>query len=157
MSAILLGVCLRNHSQSSGHWQCSFSEPAWQWSFSIIWLPQNNSKKSCALCLMSLAKEQKIGRMLTMQVYRLISCGTVEEKIYRRQVFKGGLSRRGMKEGNPFQYFTQQASDNGLARNVQIRFESMHSNSTHNIQHTETRDPCTLALSGIPTAGMSKE
>ena len=74
---------------------------------------------------MSLAIEQKIGRMLTMQVYRLISCGTVEEKIYCRQVFKGGLSRRGMKEGNPFQYFTQQASDNGLAGNVQTRRESM--------------------------------
>jgi hypothetical protein len=42
------------------------------------------------------------------QVYRLISCGTVEEKIYRKQVFKGGLSRSGMKEGVPFQYFTQQ-------------------------------------------------
>lgn len=42
------------------------------------------------------------------QVYRLICCGTVEEKIYRKQVFKGGLSRHGMEEGIPFQYFTDQ-------------------------------------------------
>lgn len=42
------------------------------------------------------------------QVYRLISCGTVEEKIYRKQVFKGGLFRRGMEDGAPFQYFSQQ-------------------------------------------------
>ena len=26
-------------------------------------------------------------------MYRLVTCGTVEEKIYRKQVFKGGLSR----------------------------------------------------------------
>ena len=41
-------------------------------------------------------------------MYRLISCGTVEEKIYRKQVFKGGLSRSGMEDGIPFQYFSQQ-------------------------------------------------
>jgi SNF2 family DNA or RNA helicase len=32
-------------------------------------------------------------------VYRLVTCGTVEEKIYRKQVFKGGLSKAGMEEG----------------------------------------------------------
>lgn len=32
-------------------------------------------------------------------VYRLVTCGTVEEKIYRKQVFKGGLSRAGMEDG----------------------------------------------------------
>jgi SNF2 family DNA or RNA helicase len=32
-------------------------------------------------------------------VYRLVTCGTAEEKIYRKQVFKGGLSKAGMEEG----------------------------------------------------------
>lgn len=56
------------------------------------------------------AKDMVSHALRQSQVYRLISCGTVEEKIYRKQVFKGGLSRSGMKEGNPFQYFAQQVS-----------------------------------------------
>lgn len=35
----------------------------------------------------------RIGQQRNCVVYRLITCGTVEEKIYRKQVFKGGLSR----------------------------------------------------------------
>tara|TARA_B110000977_G_scaffold142414_1_gene180679 strand:- start:16508 stop:17728 length:1221 start_codon:yes stop_codon:yes gene_type:complete len=43
-------------------------------------------------------------------VYRLISCGTVEEKVYRRQVFKSGLSRAGTQDGNHFRYFSAEDS-----------------------------------------------
>lgn len=39
-------------------------------------------------------------------VYRLITCGTVEEKIYRRQVFKGGLSRAGTRDEEQLRYFS---------------------------------------------------
>ena len=35
----------------------------------------------------------RIGQKRNCVIYRLITCGTVEEKIYRKQVFKGGLSR----------------------------------------------------------------
>ncbi len=35
----------------------------------------------------------RIGQQRNCVIYRLITCGTVEEKIYRKQVFKGGLSR----------------------------------------------------------------
>ena len=49
-----------------------------------------------------------------MQVYRLICCGTVEDKIYRNQVFKGGLSRSGMQEGIPFKYFSEQVEQTDL-------------------------------------------
>ena len=45
-----------------------------------------------------------------MIVYRLISCGTVEEKVYRRQVFKSGLSRAGTQDGNHFRYFSAEDS-----------------------------------------------
>jgi|TARA_B110000503_G_scaffold59568_1_gene94933 hypothetical protein len=38
----------------------------------------------------------------------LISCGTVEEKVYRRQVFKGGLQRAGTQDGNHFRYFSSE-------------------------------------------------
>ncbi len=42
------------------------------------------------------------GQKKNVVVYRLITCGTVEEKIYRRQVFKGGLSRTGTEQGIQF-------------------------------------------------------
>lgn len=51
----------------------------------------------------------RIGQKENVVVYRLITCGTVEEKIYRRQVFKGSLIRQttGDKK-NPFRYFNKQ-------------------------------------------------
>ena len=45
-----------------------------------------------------------------MQVYRLITCGSVEEKIYRKQVFKGALSKSGTSAGVQMRYFSQQVS-----------------------------------------------
>lgn len=39
---------------------------------------------------------------------RLITCGTVEEKIYRKQVFKGGLARSGTEDGIQMAYFSSQ-------------------------------------------------
>lgn len=47
----------------------------------------------------SVDRAYRIGQTRDVLVYRLISCGTVEEKIYRKQVFKGGLSRTGTEEG----------------------------------------------------------
>uniref|UniRef100_A0A8C3HD13 DNA excision repair protein ERCC-6-like n=1 Tax=Chrysemys picta bellii TaxID=8478 RepID=A0A8C3HD13_CHRPI len=51
----------------------------------------------------------RIGQKENVVIYRLVTCGTVEEKIYRRQVFKDSLIRQttGDKK-NPFRYFTKQ-------------------------------------------------
>ncbi|XP_004621399.2 DNA excision repair protein ERCC-6-like [Sorex araneus] len=51
----------------------------------------------------------RIGQKENVVVYRLITCGTVEEKIYRRQVFKDSIVRQttGDKK-NPFRYFSKQ-------------------------------------------------
>ncbi|XP_074864240.1 DNA excision repair protein ERCC-6-like [Carettochelys insculpta] len=51
----------------------------------------------------------RIGQKENVVIYRLITCGTVEEKIYRRQVFKESLIRQttGDKK-NPCRYFTKQ-------------------------------------------------
>lgn len=48
--------------------------------------------------------------MITHRVddIRLITCGTVEEKIYRKQVFKGGLARSGTEDGIQMAYFSSQ-------------------------------------------------
>ncbi|KAK9821770.1 hypothetical protein WJX81_007078 [Elliptochloris bilobata] len=55
----------------------------------------------------SVDRAYRIGQARDVVVYRLITCGTVEEKIYRKQVFKGGLSRTGTEEGVQFRYFSQ--------------------------------------------------
>jgi hypothetical protein len=35
----------------------------------------------------------RVGQKKDVIVYRFITCGTIEEKVYRKQVFKGGLER----------------------------------------------------------------
>lgn len=52
----------------------------------------------------SVDRAYRIGQKRNVVVYRLITCGTVEEKIYRRQVFKGGLSRTGTQQGIQFRW-----------------------------------------------------
>ena len=58
----------------------------------------------------SVDRAYRIGQRQDVVVYRLITCGTVEEKIYKKQVFKGGLSRSGTEEGVAFRYFSQQVT-----------------------------------------------
>ena len=53
----------------------------------------------------SVDRAYRIGQTKDVVVYRLITCGTVEDKIYRRQVFKGGLSKAGAEGGNSTRYF----------------------------------------------------
>jgi len=60
----------------------------------------------------------RIGQGRDVVVYRLISAGTVEEKIYRKQVFKGGLARAGTREGVAWRYFTQEEVTNLFALNL---------------------------------------
>ncbi|XP_027692565.1 DNA excision repair protein ERCC-6-like [Vombatus ursinus] len=51
----------------------------------------------------------RIGQKENVVVYRLITCGTVEEKIYRRQVFKDSLIRQTTgDQKNPIRYFSKQ-------------------------------------------------
>nr|CDS33547.2 DNA excision repair protein ERCC 6 [Hymenolepis microstoma] len=61
----------------------------------------------------------RIGQRSNVVVYRLITCATVEEKIYRRQVFKSSIIRQTMDRAaadrktdtdcaDPYRYFTRQ-------------------------------------------------
>ncbi|KAK9817567.1 hypothetical protein WJX74_008330 [Apatococcus lobatus] len=76
----------------------------------------------------------RIGQTRDVVVYRLITCGTIEEKIYRKQVYKGALSRTGTDEADPFRYFSQQelrqlfsVDDEGLTRSVtQQQLHDLH-------------------------------
>ncbi|GFH08860.1 uncharacterized protein HaLaN_03895 [Haematococcus lacustris] len=73
----------------------------------------------------------RIGQTRNVVVYRLITCGTVEEKIYRKQVFKGGLSRAGTEEGAQFRYFTQQQ----LRDLFQVTSEGLLASDTQRLLH----------------------
>ncbi len=45
----------------------------------------------------------RIGQKKNVVVYRLITCGSIEEKIYRRQVFKDSINRQTQGDSqNPF-------------------------------------------------------
>ncbi|MED6135125.1 Protein CHROMATIN REMODELING 24 [Stylosanthes scabra] len=56
----------------------------------------------------SVDRAYRIGQKKDVLVYRLMTCGTVEEKIYRKQVYKGGLFRTATEQKEQTRYFSQQ-------------------------------------------------
>jgi hypothetical protein len=50
-------------------------------------------------------RSYRIGQRKNVVVYRLISCETIEEKIYRKQVFKNTLSKNVQEKSNQYRYF----------------------------------------------------
>ncbi|TRY81563.1 hypothetical protein DNTS_012083 [Danionella cerebrum] len=84
----------------------------------------------------------RIGQTENVIIYRLITCGTVEEKIYRRQVFKDSLIRQttGDKK-NPFRYFSKQdlhelfKLEDTRSSTTQQQLQDMHS-------HNRRSDTC---------------
>ncbi|XP_041644292.1 DNA excision repair protein ERCC-6-like [Cheilinus undulatus] len=75
----------------------------------------------------------RIGQTENVVIYRLITCGTVEEKIYRRQVFKDSLIRQNTGDKkNPFRYFSKQelkelfTLENTHSSTTQLQLQTMH-------------------------------
>ncbi|GAV74218.1 SNF2_N domain-containing protein/Helicase_C domain-containing protein [Cephalotus follicularis] len=56
----------------------------------------------------SVDRAYRIGQTKDVLVYRLMTCGTVEEKIYRKQIFKGGLFKTATEHKEQIRYFSQQ-------------------------------------------------
>ncbi|KAJ8769138.1 hypothetical protein K2173_000913 [Erythroxylum novogranatense] len=56
----------------------------------------------------SVDRAYRIGQKKDVLVYRLMTCGTVEEKIYRKQIFKGGLFKTATEHKEQIRYFSQQ-------------------------------------------------
>lgn len=50
----------------------------------------------------SVDRAYRIGQTKNVVVYRLVTCGTIEEKIYRKQVFKGALSKTATEKANQY-------------------------------------------------------
>ncbi|GMP26646.1 hypothetical protein CsSME_00003004 [Camellia sinensis var. sinensis] len=56
----------------------------------------------------SVDRAYRIGQKKDVIVYRLMTCGTIEEKIYRKQIFKGGLFKTATEHKEQTRYFSQQ-------------------------------------------------
>ena len=76
----------------------------------------------------------RIGQAKNVVIYRLITCGTVEEKIYRRQVFKDSLIRQNTGDKkNPFRYFSRQelkelfTLEDTRSSSTQLQLQALHS------------------------------
>ncbi len=76
----------------------------------------------------------RIGQTENVVIYRLITCGTVEEKIYRRQVFKDSLIRQNTGDKkNPFRYFSKQelkelfTLEDTRSSTTQMQLQALHS------------------------------
>ncbi|KAK2838196.1 hypothetical protein Q5P01_015408 [Channa striata] len=76
----------------------------------------------------------RIGQTENVIIYRLITCGTVEEKIYRRQVFKDSLIRQNTGDKkNPFRYFSKQelkelfTLEDTRSSSTQLQLQALHS------------------------------
>jgi SNF2 family DNA or RNA helicase len=81
----------------------------------------------------SVDRAYRIGQKENVVVYRLVTCATIEEKIYRKQVFKGGLSKTAIDKENQYRYFSQSdlqdlftLGDTKVSK-TQIQLEKIHS------------------------------
>uniref|UniRef100_A0AAQ4RI37 ERC6L n=1 Tax=Gasterosteus aculeatus aculeatus TaxID=481459 RepID=A0AAQ4RI37_GASAC len=80
----------------------------------------------------------RIGQTENVVIYRLITCGTVEEKIYRRQVFKDSLIRQNTGDKkNPFRYFSKQELkelfilEDTRSSSTQLQLQALHARHRH--------------------------
>ncbi|KAH9577857.1 SNF2-related [Trypanosoma melophagium] len=93
----------------------------------------------------------RIGQTRDVVVYRLITCGTVEEKVYRNQVFKGMAARQGttaaQAENNDraefYRYFTR------------LQLRSMFELGTHDRSETAAQLEC-LHPNSVPAEERAK-
>uniref|UniRef100_A0A3Q2P2I2 Excision repair cross-complementation group 6-like n=1 Tax=Fundulus heteroclitus TaxID=8078 RepID=A0A3Q2P2I2_FUNHE len=76
----------------------------------------------------------RIGQKENVVIYRLITCGTVEEKIYRGQVFKDSLMKQNTGDTkNPFRYFSRQelkelfTLEDPRSSTTQLQLQALHS------------------------------
>ncbi|KAJ3188287.1 DNA excision repair protein ERCC-6-like [Gaertneriomyces sp. JEL0708] len=69
----------------------------------IMYEPSWNPKRDAQ----AVDRAYRVGQSRDVVVYRLLTCGTLEEKIYRNQIRKDYLARTAIKSGRQARYFTQ--------------------------------------------------
>ncbi|KAI9009594.1 SNF2 family N-terminal domain-containing protein [Gaertneriomyces semiglobifer] len=69
----------------------------------IMYEPSWNPKRDAQ----AVDRAYRVGQSRDVVVYRLLTCGTLEEKIYRNQIRKDYLARTAIESGRQARYFTQ--------------------------------------------------
>ena len=75
----------------------------------------------------------RIGQNKDVVVYRLVTCGTLEEKIYRKQIFKGSIMKSVSESENPYRYFKRDELrnlfklENVTYSKTQVQLSALHS------------------------------
>lgn len=87
----------------------------------------------------SVDRAYRIGQKKDVVVYRLMTCGTIEEKIYKMQIFKGGLFKSATEHKEQTRYFSQRdlkelfrLPEHGF--DVSLTQQQLH--KEHDYQHT---------------------
>eukprot|EP01084_Bolivina_argentea_P142532 250389_1 len=77
-------------------------------------------------------RSYRIGQLKDVMVYRFVTCGTIEEKIYRRQISKVGLLKSVTGRTNQHRYFSKAELkevfklENPQESQTQIQFKDLH-------------------------------
>jgi len=77
-------------------------------------------------------RSYRIGQERDVMVYRLVTCGTIEEKIYRRQISKVGLLKSVTGNSNQHRYFSKSELkevfklDDPMVSQTQLQFKQLH-------------------------------
>ncbi|KAJ3156252.1 DNA excision repair protein ERCC-6-like [Geranomyces michiganensis] len=69
----------------------------------IVYDPSWNPKRDAQ----AVDRAYRVGQQRDVVVYRLLTCGTMEEKVYRNQIRKDYLAKTAMESGNHTRYFKQ--------------------------------------------------
>eukprot|EP00698_Gefionella_okellyi_P019188 TRINITY_DN5848_c0_g1_i3.p1 TRINITY_DN5848_c0_g1~~TRINITY_DN5848_c0_g1_i3.p1 ORF type:complete len:845 (-),score=211.65 TRINITY_DN5848_c0_g1_i3:45-2579(-) len=95
-------------------------------------------------------RSYRIGQTSDVCVYRLITCSTIEEKIYRKQVYKGSLMKTTIDQENTYRYFTKDELRElfvlGDTKNsqTQMHLAAVEAAGNHTASHEQEED--TLAV-----------
>ncbi|XP_066919121.1 DNA excision repair protein ERCC-6-like [Clytia hemisphaerica] len=83
----------------------------------------------------------RVGQKKDVVIYRLITCGSIEEKIYRKQIFKNAVMKQATgSSNNPYRYFTNQelrelfVLDDPTQSTTQQQLKELHQKPTNTQQ-----------------------
>ncbi|KAI3782236.1 hypothetical protein L2E82_12275 [Cichorium intybus] len=102
----------------------------------------------------------RISQKKDVIVYRLMTCGTVEEKIYRKQIYKGGLFRSATEHKDKIRYYSKQDLKELFSHPKQcfdVSLTQQQSHEEHDCEHkidSSLKDH-TKFLESLGTAGIS--